>query len=109
TSNGFLFPLKGKALREAGLQRISFSLDSLDRENFKKITGRDGLEEVLASIAQAQRLGLNPVKVNAVIIKSINDHEIEALAEFGHSRGISMRFIEFMPLDSARAWQKEFV
>src|SRR5205823_4047130 len=109
TSNGFLFAQKGKALREAGLQRISFSLDSLDRENFKKITGRDGLQEVLASIAQAQELGLNPVKVNAVIIRSINDHEIEGLAEFGHSRGLSMRFIEFMPLDSARAWQKELV
>src|SRR5205823_13722325 len=53
TSNGFLFASKGKALRDAGLQRISFSLDSLDRDNFKKITGRDGLEEVLASIGQA--------------------------------------------------------
>jgi len=109
TTNGFLFGQKGKALRDAGLRRISFSLDSLDRDNFKKITGRDGLEEVLASIAQAQELGLHPVKVNAVVIRSINDHEVEALAEFGLKRGLSMRFIEFMPLDSARAWQKELV
>jgi len=109
TSNGFLFPKKGKALRNAGLQRVSFSLDSLDRDNFKKITGRDGLEEVLASIELAQELGLNPVKVNAVVIRDINDHEIEALADFGHSHGLSMRFIEFMPLDSARAWQRELV
>jgi cyclic pyranopterin phosphate synthase len=109
TSNGFFFLQKGKALREAGLQRISFSLDSLDRENFKKITGRDGLEEVLASIVLAQELGLNPVKVNAVVIRDINDHEIEALAEFGQRRNLSMRFIEFMPLDSARAWLKELV
>src|SRR5204862_6413299 len=94
---------------DAGVRRISFSLDSLDRDNFKKITGRDGLEEVLASIAQAQDLGLNPVKVNAVMIRGINDHELEALAEFGHDRELSMRFIEFMPLDSARAWQKELV
>jgi len=109
TSNGFLFLKKVKALRDAGLQRVSFSLDSLDRDNFKKITGRDGLEEVLASIELAQELGLNPVKVNAVVIRDINDHEIEALADFGHSHGLSMRFIEFMPLDSARAWQRELV
>ena len=109
TSNGFLFTQKGKALREAGLRRISFSLDSLDRDNFKKISGRDGLEEVLAGIAHAQELGLNPVKVNAVIIREINDHEIEALAGFGRERNLTMRFIEFMPLDSARAWQKEMV
>lgn len=109
TSNGFLFLQKGKALRAAGLQRISFSLDSLDRENFKKITGRDGLEEVLASIDHAQELGLKPVKVNAVVIRGINDHEIEALADFGRSRHLSIRFIEFMPLDSARAWLKELV
>ena len=109
TTNGFLFQQKGRALRDAGLRRISFSLDSLDRENFKRITGRDGLQEVLSSIELAQQLGLNPVKVNAVIIRGINDQEIEALAEFGRDRGLSLRFIEFMPLDSARAWQKEMV
>src|SRR5947209_1950225 len=109
TSNGFLFSQKAKALRDAGLRRISFSLDSLDRDNFKKITGRDGLDEVLASITLAQELGLNPVKVNAVVIRGINDHELESLADFGHSRDFSMRFIEFMPLDSARAWQKDLV
>ena len=109
TSNGFLFPQKAQGLRDAGLRRVSFSLDSLDRGNFKKVTGRDGLEEVLTSIGLAQQLGLNPVKVNAVVIRGINDHEIEALAEFGHTRNLSIRFIEFMPLDSARAWQKELV
>ena len=109
TSNGFLFAQKARALRDAGLRRISFSLDSLDRDNFKKITGRDGLEEVLAGISLAQELGLNPVKVNAVVIRGVNDHEIEALADFGRKQGFSMRFIEFMPLDSARAWQKELV
>ena len=109
TTNGFLFLQKGKALRDAGLRRISFSLDSLDRANFQKITGRDGLEEVLASIQLAQELGLHPVKVNAVAIRGINDHEIEALAEFGRSHDLSLRFIEFMPLDSARAWLKELV
>jgi cyclic pyranopterin phosphate synthase len=109
TTNGFLFPQKARALREAGLRRVSFSLDSLDRGNFKKITGRDGLNEVLESIRLAQELGFHPVKVNAVIIRDINDHEIEALAEFARERNLSYRFIEFMPLDSARAWQKEMV
>jgi len=109
TTNGFQFAQKAEALRSAGLRRISFSLDSLDRANFRKITGRDGLGEVLASIRLAQELELHPVKVNAVVIRGVNDHEIEALAEFGHENGISFRFIEFMPLDSARAWLKDLV
>lgn len=109
TTNGFLFPQKARPLRQAGLQRVSFSLDSLDQANFRKITGRDGLSEVLASISLAKELGFAPVKVNAVIIRGLNDHELEALAEFAHSQALSLRFIEFMPLDSARAWLKEMV
>jgi cyclic pyranopterin phosphate synthase len=109
TTNGFLFPEKARKLRDAGLRRISFSLDSLDAANFKKITGRDGLEEVLTSIKLAQDLGFQPVKVNAVVIRDINDHEIIRLAEFAREHNLSFRFIEFMPLDSARAWLKEMV
>lgn len=109
TSNGFLFPKIGRDLAEAGLKRATFSMDSLDRKNFRKITGRDGLEEVLASIRLAKTLGLTPVKVNSVVIRGINDHEIEQLAVFAASEGFAMRFIEFMPLDSSRAWLKEMV
>ena len=109
TTNGFLFTQKARALRDAGLRRISFSLDSLDRANFKKITGRDSLAEVLDAIRLARELGFHPVKVNAVIIRDINDHELPALAEFARGLDLSFRFIEFMPLDSARAWQKEMV
>jgi cyclic pyranopterin phosphate synthase len=109
TSNGFLFAQKARALRNAGLRRVSFSLDSLDRANFKKITGRDGLNEVLEAVRLAQELGFSPVKVNAVVIRGINDHEIEALGGFAREHNLSFRFIEFMPLDSARAWQKEMV
>jgi len=109
TTNGFHFQQKAVALRDAGLRRISFSLDSLDRANFQKITGRDALGEVLAGIRLAQELELNPVKVNAVIIKGVNDHEIEDLAGFARDNGLAMRFIEFMPLDSARVWLKEMV
>src|SRR5579872_3385139 len=75
TTNAFLFPDLGRALRDAGLRRVSFSLDSLDRDNFKKITGRDGLDAVLESVQLAKELELTPVKVNAVIIRGINDHE----------------------------------
>ena len=109
TTNGFHFGPKARALREAGLRRLSFSLDSLNGANFKKLTGRDGLSEVLHSITLAQHLGFHPVKVNAVIIRGLNDHEIEALAEFAGARNLSLRFIEFMPLDAARAWLKEMV
>jgi cyclic pyranopterin phosphate synthase len=109
TTNAFLFPKKGEALRDAGLKRVSFSMDSLDRENFKKMTGRDGLAEVLASIRLAKELGMEPVKVNAVVIRGLNDHEIEALAHFAVDQEISFRFIEFMPLDSSRGWLKDLV
>jgi cyclic pyranopterin phosphate synthase len=109
TTNGFLFPRKGAALRDAGLRRISFSIDSLDRENFRRITGRDGLGAVLESIDLALELGLHPVKINAVMIRGINDHEIESLADFAVKKHLSLRFIEFMPLDSGRAWHKELV
>ena len=109
TTNGFLFEKKAQALQEAGLQRVSFSLDSLNRETFQKITGRDGLQEVLRGIELAHRMGFSPLKVNAVIIRGVNDHEIEALAEFARTKDISFRFIEFMPLDSGRAWQKDLV
>ena len=109
TTNGFLFPRKGAALRDAGLRRVSFSIDSLDAANFKKITGRDGLGAVLESIDLAVELGLHPVKINAVMIRGINDHEIETLADFAAKKGLSLRFIEFMPLDSGRAWHRELV
>ena len=109
TTNGFLFQQKGAALRDAGLKRISFSLDSLDRDNFRKITGRDGLGELLASLRLAKELGFSPIKVNAVVIRGVNDHELEALADFGRQQEVSFRFIEFMPLDSGRVWLKDLV
>jgi cyclic pyranopterin phosphate synthase len=109
TTNGFLFPQQARDLARAGLKRISFSLDSLDKNNFKKITGREGLSQLLESISLARELGLKPIKVNAVVIRGINDHEIEALAAFANEQDLVMRFIEFMPLDSARAWLKDMV
>ncbi len=109
TTNGFLFAQKARLLKEAGLRRVSFSMDSLDPATFKKMTGRDALADVLKSIRLAQELGFSPVKVNAVVIRGINDHELEKLAQFAHDENLTFRFIEFMPLDSARAWLKEMV
>jgi cyclic pyranopterin phosphate synthase len=109
TTNGFLFSRKAQALKAAGLGRVSFSMDSLDRENFRRMTGRDALAEVHEAIRLAQEIGLNPVKVNAVVIRDVNDHELEALAAFAHEQNLSFRFIEFMPLDSTRAWLKSMV
>ncbi len=109
TTNGFLFSKKAALLKAAGLRRVSFSMDSIQRENFLRMTGRDALHEVQQAIRIAQDLGLNPVKVNAVIIRGINHHEIEDLAEFARDRDLSLRFIEFMPLDSKRAWMKDMV
>lgn len=109
TTNGFQFGPQAAALRTAGLKRVSFSCDSLDATNFKRITGRDGLSAVLAAIPQAKALGFAPVKVNAVVIRGMNDHELEALAEFARAQDISFRFIEFMPLDSGHAWLRDLV
>ncbi len=109
TTNGFLFARHAEALRTAGLRRVSISLDSLDRAQFRKLTGRDGLPAALDAIERAQRLGFSPVKVNAVVIGGLNDHEIEPLAAFARERCLSLRFIEFMPLDSKRAWQRDLV
>ena len=109
TTNGFLFAQKAEALYAAGLQRVSFSMDSLDAANFQKMTGRDGLAEVLEAISTAKRLGMEPVKVNAVVIRDLNDREIESLAEFAVEKELQFRFIEFMPLDSSRGWMKELV
>ena len=109
TTNGFLFPKYAEDLKKAGLHRISISLDSFEPDNFKKLTGRQGLKEVMASIEIAKALDFNPVKINAVIIRDLNDHEIEALCQFALDQQISVRFIEFMPLDSSKAWQKDYV
>ncbi len=109
TTNGFLFAQNAEALRSAGLKRISFSLDSLDAGNFERITGRDGLKLVLDAIKQARELGFSPIKINAVVMRGLNDHEIVALANFAQEQEVIMRFIEFMPLDSSRAWQKDHV
>ena len=109
TTNGFAFSSQGLKLRESGLKRVTFSLDSLDRDNFKKLTGRDGLKQLIEAINYAKELGFSRIKLNAVIIRGLNDHEIESLADFAREQNLIIRFIEFMPLDSRRVWQRDHV
>ena len=109
TTNGFDLPRHAEALKEAGLDRVTISLDSLDAANFADITGVDALGKVIDAIGTAQRFGFDPVKINAVIVRGRNDHEIVDFARFAREQAISMRFIEFMPLDSGHEWDRSMV
>jgi cyclic pyranopterin phosphate synthase len=109
TTNGHTLTKRAENLKRAGLDRVTISLDSLKRENFQRITGVDKLEEVLTAIEAAQRAGLNPVKINSVIVRGYNDDEVVELAKFAREQAVSMRFIEYMPLDSAHEWDRNMV
>ncbi len=109
TTNGFSIPEKARNLKKLGLDRLTISLDSLDRENFTNITGKDELDNVIKSIEIAKSVGLNPVKINVVLVRGRNEHEIVEFARFARKMDVSMRFIEFMPLDSGHEWNREMV
>ncbi len=106
TTNGSDFPRHAAALKHAGLDRVTISLDSLDHENFKDMTGVDSLDKVLTAIESAKEFEFEPVKINAVIVRGRNDHEIVELARFARDHALSMRFIEYMPLDSGHSWER---
>ena len=105
-TNGTNFANKAALLRLSGLDRVTFSLDSLRHETFRSITGVDKLDEVLKAIDAAKSAGFERIKVNAVIVRGRNDDEIVELARFARNFEISMRFIEFMPLDAGRIWDR---
>ena len=109
TTNGFDLPRHAAALKAAGLDRVTISLDSLDAKNFEDITGVDALGKVLDAIAAARECGFDPVKINAVVIRGRNDHEVVDLARFARENAVSMRFIEFMPLDSGEEWDRNLI
>lgn len=109
TTNGFSLERRAADLKNAGLDRVTISLDSLKKENFKRITGVDKLDEVLSALEAAKRAGLEPIRVNAVIVRGTNDDEIVDLARFARENALSMRFIEYMPLDSAHEWDRKTV
>lgn len=108
TTNGVLLANQAQALKDAGLDRINVSLDSIDREIFQQITRRDELPRVLEGIQAGQEAGL-PIRLNALAIKGVTESQIVPLAEFALQRGLTLRFIEFMPLDFDRNWSEEQV
>src|SRR5207253_5831530 len=97
------------SLKEAGLDRITISLDSLKRDVFKQMTGVDVLDRVLQGIEAAKSAGLQPIKINAVIVRGHNEDEVADFAGFAREHNVQMRFIEFMPLDSGHAWSPQDV
>ena len=109
TTNGTTLTNLAPALVSAGLERINISLDSLKRERFEQITRRDELDKVLEGIDAAVGAGLAPVKINCVVMRGVNDDEIIDFARFGRERGVTVRFIEFMPLDAQGEWTNEQV
>ena len=109
TTNGATMRLVADPLRAAGLRRVNISLDTLVREKFERMTRRDELVNVLDGIAAAQAAGFEPVKINAVIERGVNDDEIIDLATFGREQNVEVRFIEFMPLDADGHWVNEQV
>ena len=109
TTNGFAIPKKAEALKTAGLDRMTISLDTLNTIRFREITGSDSLEEVLEAIEAAKQQGFEPLKINAVIVRGINDDEIVDFAGFARRNGLEMRFIEYMPLDSGHDWDRKKV
>ena len=107
TTNGIGLARLARPLREAGLDRINVSLDTLDAQVFQVIAKRDRLADVLAGLAAAAAAGLAPVKVNAVLLRGVNDHEAASLLRFCLDHGYQMRFIEQMPLDPQHGWRRE--
>ncbi len=110
TTNGHLLAEMAQPLADAGLSRVTVSMDAVDPELFARITRvANGYERVLAGIRAAQRAGLNPVKINCVLMRGFNDDQIAAFGRFAREEGVVVRFIEFMPLEEDRVWSPEIV
>jgi len=110
TTNGYLLGDQAQALKDAGLSRVTVSFDSTVEDVYKMMNGRDfGTERVLAGIAAAEDVGLNPIKINAVVQKGVNDHTIVELARHFKGTGQIVRFIEFMDVGTVNSWDAESV
>ncbi len=106
TSNGYLLPQQAQQLKDAGLKRITVSLDALDDETFKKMNGRGfGTHRVLLGIQRAEEAGLSPIKINAVVQKGVNDHAVVDLARHFKGTGNIVRFIEYMDVGNRNGWK----
>lgn len=106
TTNGIRLPEFMSRLEEAGLARLNVSIDTLDRDRFRELTRRDRLDDVLAGIESARRSSLRPLKLNAVVMRGVNDDEVVDLVEFAIANEAQMRFIEHMPLDIGHTWDR---
>jgi GTP 3',8-cyclase len=104
TTNGVFLPDRIDELKEAGLTRVNISLDTLKPDRFHYITGFDVFNRVMEGIERAKQVGLNPVKINTVIIKGFNDDEILDFARFANAKEVEVRFIEFMPFSQTNLW-----
>ena len=110
TTNAYLLPDKAAVLKEAGLHRVSVSLDTLDDDIFREMNGRGfGTEKVLEGIAAAESVGFHPIKINAVVQRGVNDHTIVDLARHFKERGHIMRFIEYMDVGNRNGWRLDHV
>lgn len=109
TTNAILLAEEAQNLWDAGLRRINVSLDALDPVKFKEITRREGYEQVIEGIQAAQKVGFDPVKINAVSVRGMTEDEIVPFGHFARETGVEMRFIEFMPLDADNAWERDKV
>ena len=107
TTNGLGLTHTAKALAEAGLDRVNVSLDTVRSEDFLTITRRDRFADVVAGLEAASAAGLGPVKVNAVLLRGINDDQAPELLQWCMDRGYQLRFIEQMPLDAQHRWSRE--
>lgn len=106
TTNGIGFERRAERLADAGLRRINLSCDSLKPDRFGAIRRRGNLEAVLRAMDAAERVGLSPIKVNVVVMSGVNDDELVDFARFARDTGRVVRFIEYMPLDGAGAWDR---
>ena len=106
TTNGIGLTERARGLRAAGLHRINVSLDTLVAERFTTLTRRNRLPVVLAGISAAQEAGLEPVKINTVLMRGVNDDEVVDLVNWSLRSGLRLRFIEQMPLDAQHAWSR---
>ena len=104
TTNGFFLAEQAMGLVKAGLKRINVSMDSVDRDTFSRMVRRDYLHKVWEGLDVVERLPLRPIKINVVLIRGINDHEIEAFANLARTKPFIVRFIEFMPIGADDGW-----
>jgi GTP 3',8-cyclase len=110
TTNAFMLPQKAQALKDAGLKRITVSLDTLDDDLFRQMNGqRSDLQAVLDGIAAAQKAGFGPIKINTVVQRGVNDHTIVDLARYCKDNGHIVRFIEYMDVGNINGWKRDEV